>query len=87
MESMPIWGWTVVIAAVVVGLIMWQAWAKARDLQARIDALSGEAARLPDAIERSGRAEKQVGELTESIRAATAREAALGNCAGQLLHG
>ncbi|MCW2004013.1 DNA recombination protein RmuC [Xanthomonas arboricola] len=83
MESMPVWGWTVVlltvvIAAIVVGLIMWQTLAKARDLQARIDALSGEAARLPDAIERSGRAEKQVGELTESIRAATAREAALG---------
>ncbi|MFK2875709.1 DNA recombination protein RmuC [Rhodanobacter hydrolyticus] len=83
MDSMPIWGWTIVlltvaIAAVVVGLIIWQAGAKARDLQGRIDALSGEAARLPDAIERSGRAEKQVGELTESLRAATAREAALG---------
>jgi len=83
MESMPIWGWTVVlltvvIAAAVVGLVMLQAGARARDQQARIDALSGEAARLPDAIERSGRAEKQVGELTESVRAATAREAALG---------
>ncbi|WP_445147368.1 DNA recombination protein RmuC [Dyella sp. Tek66A03] len=83
MESMPIWGWTialltVVFAAVVVGLILWQAGAKARGQQARIDALSREAARLPDAIERSGRAEKQVGELTESVRAATAREAALG---------
>lgn len=83
MENMPIWGWTVVlltvvIAAAIVGLVMWQAGAKARGLQARIDALSGEAARLPDAIERSGRAEKQVGELTESVMAATSKEAALG---------
>ncbi|KZC24001.1 hypothetical protein RHOFW104T7_10830 [Rhodanobacter thiooxydans] len=83
MENLPIWGWaivllTVVIAAAIIGLVMWQAGAKARGLQARIDALSGEAARLPDAIERSGRAEKQVVELTESVRAATSREAALG---------
>lgn len=80
---MPIWGWTVVlltvvIAAVIVGLVMRQAGTKARGMQARIDALSGAAARLPDAIERSGRAEKQVGELTESVRAATSKEAALG---------
>lgn len=83
MENMPIWGWTVVlltvvIAAAIVGLVMRQAGTKARGVQARIDALSGEAARLPDAIERSGRAEKQVGELTESVRAATSKEAALG---------
>lgn len=82
-ENMPIWGWTVVlltvvIAAVIVGLVMRQAGTKARGMQARIDALSGAAARLPDAIERSGRAEKQVGELTESVRAATSKEAALG---------
>lgn len=83
MENMPNWGWvvvvlTVVIAAVVVGLIVWRAGAKARDLQAMIGALAGDAARLPDAIERSERAEKQVGELTQSVRTVTAREAALG---------
>lgn len=54
MESMPIWGWTVVIAAVVVGLIMWQAWAKARDLQARIDALSGKLRACPTLSSEAG---------------------------------
>jgi DNA recombination protein RmuC len=83
MASTLIWGWAVdllaiVITAVVAGLITWQAGAKARDLQARIDSLAGEAARLPDAIERSERAEKKVGELTDFVRTAAAREAALG---------
>ncbi|MHA6203515.1 hypothetical protein ACXU4B_03710 [Dyella soli] len=83
MENMPIWGWAgillaMAVAAIIAAMIKRQADSKARALQERVDSLSGEAARLPDAIGRSDRAEKQVGELTESVRAGAAREAALG---------
>lgn len=89
MGSLPMWGWVLVVLAGLAG-VLWR-WTtrrqflvllteRERQLQEqreRADALSRDAARLPDALTRAFDAEASTKQLQQAITEATAREAAL----------
>lgn len=89
MDQMPMWGWGLLVVSVLIGAL-WN-WQTRRRLGAelaeqtlqlqaqsiRAANLATEAARLPDAFDRIGRAETEVSQLIQSAMDATAREAGL----------
>jgi DNA recombination protein RmuC len=82
------WGWMLALAAIVGGAAIWVSrrylWVQLVDRDTRLQAqnaqiseLSAQAARLPDAMERSRQAEASVNELNRAGQDAAAREATL----------
>lgn len=79
MDAIPGWVWGVLVVAaaitVLLGVLMVRAAALARLLRVRLEAVSSDAARLPDVVDRAIRAERRVEELLNAVTGHTAREA------------
>ncbi|WP_430390242.1 DNA recombination protein RmuC [Dyella sp. 20L07] len=78
MEGIPVWGWLLLGLIVVGALVMtWMARHDLSSVQASLRSVQGEAGRLPDVLDRAGRAEGQVAELLQAVKDGAVREATL----------
>lgn len=75
---MPVWEWLLLALIVIVAFVLnWMARRELSSIQVLLRNAEVEAARLPDALERSSRAESKVTELLQSVKDGAVREATL----------